>query len=100
MAGVWTPASATAPPGTLSTLVAGKIDKGIGYLPDVCRVFFDGITVFLQVMLNAITPAMAANLVAAPWTVDDIVALVEKADDAAPKKRGPYKPRTKKDISN
>lgn len=43
------------------------------------------------------TPAMAANLVASPWTVDDIVALVEKAEDAAPKKRGPYK---KKDISN
>ncbi|PCH74789.1 MAG: hypothetical protein COC12_03120 [Rhodobacteraceae bacterium] len=46
-----------------------------------------------------ITPAMAANLVASPWTVDDIVALVEKAEaEAAPKKRGPYKPR-KKDIS-
>ncbi|UWR21503.1 IS1 family transposase [Sulfitobacter sp. S190] len=47
-----------------------------------------------------VTPAMAANLVASPWTVDDIVALVEKAEDAAPKKRGPYKPRQKKDISN
>lgn len=46
-----------------------------------------------------VTPAMAANLVAAPWTVDDIVALVEKAEDATPKKRGPYKPRAKKDIS-
>jgi IS1 family transposase len=46
-----------------------------------------------------VTPAMAANLVASPWTVDDIVALVEKAEDAAPKKRGPYKPRAKKDIS-
>jgi hypothetical protein len=42
---------------------------------------------------------MAANLVASPWAVDDIVALVEKAEtEAAPKKRGPYKPR-KKDIS-
>ena len=47
-----------------------------------------------------ITPAMAANLVASPWTVDDIVALVEKAEDAKPKKRGPYKPHAKKDISN
>ena len=47
-----------------------------------------------------VTPAMAANLVASPWTVDDIVALVEKAEDAKPKKRGPYKKRVKKDISN
>lgn len=48
-----------------------------------------------------VTPAMAANLVASPWTVDDIVALVEKAEaEAAPKKRGPYKKRVKKDISN
>jgi len=43
-----------------------------------------------------VTPAMAADLVASPWTVDDIVALVEKAEDAAPKKRGLYKPRAKK----
>ena len=44
------------------------------------------------------TPAMAAGLVTSPWDVDDIVALVEKAEtDAAPKTRGPYK---KKDISN
>jgi len=48
-----------------------------------------------------VTPAMAANLVASPWTVDDIVALVEKAEaETAPKKRGPYKKRQKKDISN
>ena len=47
-----------------------------------------------------VTPAMAANLVASPWTVEDIVALVEKAEAAAPKKRGPYKKRQKKDISN
>ena len=43
------------------------------------------------------TPAMAAGLVESPWEVEDIVKLVEKAEDAAPKKRGPYK---KKDISN
>lgn len=42
------------------------------------------------------TPAMAAGLVESPWEVEDIVKLVEKAEDAAPKKRGPYK---KKDIS-
>lgn len=47
-----------------------------------------------------VTPAMAANLVAAPWTVDDIVALVEKAEAKVDRKRGPYKPRQKKDISN
>lgn len=38
-----------------------------------------------------VTPAMAANLVGSPWTVDDIVALVEKAENAKPKTRGPYK---------
>lgn len=42
------------------------------------------------------TPAMAAGLVESPWEVEDIIKLVEKAEDAAPKKRGPYK---KKDIS-
>ena len=35
------------------------------------------------------TPAMAANLVSSPCTVDDIVALVEKAEGAKPKTRGP-----------
>jgi hypothetical protein len=40
------------------------------------------------------TPAMAAGLVESPWEVEDIVKLVEKAEDAAPKKRGPYKKRT------
>ncbi len=40
------------------------------------------------------TPAMAAGLVSSPWEVSDIVALVEKAEvEAAPKVRGPYKPR-------
>jgi len=46
------------------------------------------------------TPAMAAGLVESPWEVEDIVKLVEKAEDAAPKKRGPYKKRVNKDISN
>jgi len=47
-----------------------------------------------------VTPAMAANLVASPWTVDDIVALVEKGEDAAPKKCGPYKKRQKKKFQS
>jgi IS1 family transposase len=37
------------------------------------------------------TPAMAASLVESPWEVEDIVRLVEAAEDAAPRKRGPYK---------
>ena len=46
------------------------------------------------------TPAMAAGVSDHLWDVEDIVALVEKAEaEAAPKKRGPYKPR-EKDISN
>lgn len=42
------------------------------------------------------TPAMAAGVSDQLWDVEDIVALVEKAEaDAAPKKRGPYKKREK-----
>lgn len=41
------------------------------------------------------TPAMAAGLVESPWEVE----VVEEAEDSTPKKRGPYKPRAKKDIS-
>ncbi|KMK67148.1 transposase [Puniceibacterium sp. IMCC21224] len=45
------------------------------------------------------TPAMAANVTDRLWDVEDIVALVEKAEaEATQKKRGPYKPR-KKTIS-
>lgn len=44
------------------------------------------------------TPAMAAGVTDRLWDVSDLVALVEKAE-AAPKKRGPYKP-SKKDTSN
>lgn len=47
------------------------------------------------------TPAMAAGVTDRLWDVTDLVALVEKAEaEATPKKRGPYKPRVKKDISN
>lgn len=37
------------------------------------------------------TPAMSAGISDRLWDVEDIVALVEKAEEAAPKKRGPYK---------
>lgn len=40
------------------------------------------------------TPAMATGVTDRLWDLSDLVALVEKAE-AAPKKRGPYKPRKK-----
>lgn len=60
-----TPPSENAPPVTLSTFVADKIDNGIGYLTVFYGVFFDGITVFLRVMLNAIS----AVFVGTPWMI-------------------------------
>jgi hypothetical protein len=42
------------------------------------------------------TPEMVSGLVESPWEVEDIVNLVEKAEDAALKMHGRYK---KKDIS-
>lgn len=60
-----TPAREGAPPVTLSTFVADKIDNGIGYLTVFYGVFFDGITVFLRVMLNAIS----AVFVGTPWMI-------------------------------
>jgi len=41
-----------------------------------------------------VTPAMAAGLTDRLWDIEDIVALVD-ANEPAPKKRGPYKKRTK-----
>jgi IS1 family transposase len=41
-----------------------------------------------------VTPAVAAGLTDRLWDIDDIVALVD-ANEPAPKKRGPYKKRTK-----
>ena len=43
-------------------------------------------------------PAMAAGLTTCPWEIEDIVALVEAAEEP-PKKRGPYKKRQAK-LSN
>ncbi|WP_299654609.1 IS1 family transposase [uncultured Jannaschia sp.] len=43
------------------------------------------------------TPAMAAGVTDRLWDVEDIVALVETVEDAAPKKRGPYKKHQKAD---
>ena len=60
-----TPAAEGAPPVTLSTFVADKIDNGIGYLTVFYGVFFDGVTVFLRVMLNAIS----AVFVGTPWMI-------------------------------
>jgi IS1 family transposase len=45
-----------------------------------------------------ITPAMAAGLTDRLWNISDLVELMD-ANEPAPKKRGPYKPR-KKSISN
>lgn len=46
-----------------------------------------------------VTPAMAAGLTDRLWSVEDIVALVD-AREPPPKKRGPYKPRQARQISN
>jgi hypothetical protein len=39
-----------------------------------------------------VTPAMAAGITERLWSVEDIVDLLDVAEEA-PKKRGPYKPR-------
>jgi IS1 family transposase len=47
------------------------------------------------------SPAMAAGISSRLWEISDIVALVEKAEaPQVPVKRGPYKPRQPKEISN
>jgi len=39
------------------------------------------------------TPAVAAGVVFDRWTIDDLVALLDEAERAVPRKRGPYKKR-------
>lgn len=41
-----------------------------------------------------VAPAMAAGVTTRPWDVEDIVALIEAAEEP-PKKRGPHKVRKK-----
>ncbi len=41
-----------------------------------------------------VTPAMQADLTDHLWDIADLVAIVD-ANEPAPKKRGPYKPRKK-----
>jgi glycine betaine/proline transport system permease protein len=60
-----TPASDSAPPVTLNTYVADAIDNGIGYLTVFYGYFFDGITLLLRTMLNAIS----AVFVGTPWMI-------------------------------
>ncbi len=46
------------------------------------------------------TPAVAAGLTDHPWTLAELVGLLEAAETHVPVKRGPYKPRKPKAISN
>jgi IS1 family transposase len=50
--------------------------------------------------LNGQTPAMVAGVTDHVWTLAELVALLEQAENATPRKRGPYKPRKPKVISN
>lgn len=43
--------------------------------------------------LNKCSPAMAAGVADHLWSYEEIAALVQKAEDQQPKKRGPYKKR-------
>jgi hypothetical protein len=46
-----------------------------------------------------LSPAMAAGVSQRLWSMEDIVALIDKAE-GEPKKRGSYKPRQPAQISN
>lgn len=39
------------------------------------------------------TPAVAAGVVFKRWNIDDLVALLDEAERAVPRKRGPYRKR-------
>ena len=46
------------------------------------------------------TPAVAAGIADHPWTLDELVALLDQAERALPIKRGRYKPRKPRQLSN
>ena len=46
------------------------------------------------------TPAVAAGLAYHPWTLQDLIGLLEAVEDAKPRERGAYKPRRKDLHSN
>jgi hypothetical protein len=46
------------------------------------------------------TPAVAAGVTDHVWTLDELIELLEDAENAIPRKRGPYKPRKPRAISN
>lgn len=46
------------------------------------------------------TPAVAAGLADHAWTLQELIRLLEAAEDAKPRERGPYKPRRKDLHSN
>jgi IS1 family transposase len=46
------------------------------------------------------TPTVAAGVTDHVWKLDELVGLLEEAETAVPRKRGPYKPRQPKAISN
>ena len=45
-------------------------------------------------------PAVAAGHTDDVWTLQDLIALLEKAEDAKPRERGPYKKRRENLHSN
>jgi IS1 family transposase len=46
------------------------------------------------------TPAVAAGVTDHVWTLHELIGLLEHAETAVPRKRGPYKPRQPRAISN
>jgi IS1 family transposase len=46
------------------------------------------------------TPAVAAGLADHPWTLQDLIALLEAVEDTKPRERGPYKKRREDLLSN
>ena len=46
------------------------------------------------------TPAVAGEMVDHVWTLDEVIGLLEHAERAVPQKRGPYKPRKPRSVSD